>query len=276
MWRLLTPFTRPQISWASETSPSWLKGSGWVESQCCWRISLCNNWPERNPGANMSGDCWAVFLVVNIVTFLSVNIYHFKGFIVSVSYICYFVSVGVSLLSRSSCIIVQLSFIQINTTEEARNPTNPFRFANIGVEKFLELNSEQNHDDYCLAYVFSDRDFDDGVLGLAWVGAPTGRYSTQPHNPGSVFLCCWETFKLGGCFLPQGLTVLHVIQLNSILPICYTDLLPVMKGNTHPWLVISSGILFNWDDCGLRSKISTSLAECCVEQNKQRPDCWLD
>ncbi|XP_037652175.1 disintegrin and metalloproteinase domain-containing protein 10 [Sebastes umbrosus] len=64
--------------------------------------------------------------------------------------------------------------IRINTTEEARNPTNPFRFANIGVEKFLELNSEQNHDDYCLAYVFSDRDFDDGVLGLAWVGAPTG------------------------------------------------------------------------------------------------------
>uniref|UniRef100_A0AAQ5YHF5 Disintegrin and metalloproteinase domain-containing protein 10 n=1 Tax=Amphiprion ocellaris TaxID=80972 RepID=A0AAQ5YHF5_AMPOC len=52
--------------------------------------------------------------------------------------------------------------------------SNPFRFANIGVEKFLELNSEQNHDDYCLAYVFTDRDFDDGVLGLAWVGAPSG------------------------------------------------------------------------------------------------------
>lgn len=38
----------------------------------------------------------------------------------------------------------------------------------------MELNSEQNHDDYCLAYVFTDRDFDDGVLGLAWVGAPSG------------------------------------------------------------------------------------------------------
>lgn len=43
------------------------------------------------------------------------------------------------------------------------------------MEKFLELNSEQNHDDYCLAYVFTDRDFDDGVLGLAWVGAPSGK-----------------------------------------------------------------------------------------------------
>ncbi|KAL2093367.1 hypothetical protein ACEWY4_010679 [Coilia grayii] len=64
--------------------------------------------------------------------------------------------------------------IRINTTSDERDKSNPFRFANIGVEKFLELNSEQNHDDYCLAYVFTDRDFDDGVLGLAWVGAPSG------------------------------------------------------------------------------------------------------
>nr|6BE6_A Chain A, Disintegrin and metalloproteinase domain-containing protein 10 [Homo sapiens]6BE6_B Chain B, Disintegrin and metalloproteinase domain-containing protein 10 [Homo sapiens]6BE6_C Chain C, Disintegrin and metalloproteinase domain-containing protein 10 [Homo sapiens]6BE6_D Chain D, Disintegrin and metalloproteinase domain-containing protein 10 [Homo sapiens] len=74
--------------------------------------------------------------------------------------------------------IRQISFmvkrIRINTTADEKDPTNPFRFPNIGVEKFLELNSEQNHDDYCLAYVFTDRDFDDGVLGLAWVGAPSG------------------------------------------------------------------------------------------------------
>ncbi|XP_060894746.1 disintegrin and metalloproteinase domain-containing protein 10 [Labrus mixtus] len=64
--------------------------------------------------------------------------------------------------------------IRINSTNDEKDKSNPFRFANIGVEKFLELNSEQNHDDYCLAYVFTDRDFDDGVLGLAWVGAPSG------------------------------------------------------------------------------------------------------
>ncbi|XP_040923152.1 disintegrin and metalloproteinase domain-containing protein 10 [Toxotes jaculatrix] len=64
--------------------------------------------------------------------------------------------------------------IRINTTDDEKDKSNPFRFANIGVEKFLELNSEQNHDQYCLAYVFTDRDFDDGVLGLAWVGAPSG------------------------------------------------------------------------------------------------------
>lgn len=47
---------------------------------------------------------------------------------------------------------------------------NPYRDENIGVEKLLELNSEENHDDVCLAYVFTYRDFADGVLGLAWVG----------------------------------------------------------------------------------------------------------
>lgn len=85
-------------------------------------------------------------------------------------------TISVFLRSCFSSVIVQLSFIQINTTSDEREKSNPFRFPNIGVEKFLELNSEQNHDDYCLAYVFTDRDFDDGVLGLAWVGAPSGWY----------------------------------------------------------------------------------------------------
>lgn len=84
---------------------------------------------------------------------------------------------------------------QINTTDDTKDSTNPFRFSNIGVEKFLELNSEQNHDDYCLAYVFTDRDFDDGVLGLAWVGAPSGTISNtlarSPHLSPERFSSCW-------------------------------------------------------------------------------------
>lgn len=42
--RPLTPFTRPQTSWASETSASWLKGSGWVESQqsIAWTTGDCH------------------------------------------------------------------------------------------------------------------------------------------------------------------------------------------------------------------------------------------
>lgn len=94
------------------------------------------------------------------------------------SSIYFSIIVGVFVHSHFSSVIVQLSFIQINTTNDEKDKSNPFRFPNIGVEKFLELNSEQNHDDYCLAYVFTDRDFDDGVLGLAWVGAPSGWYTT--------------------------------------------------------------------------------------------------
>ncbi|XP_070536198.1 disintegrin and metalloproteinase domain-containing protein 10-like [Ptychodera flava] len=60
------------------------------------------------------------------------------------------------------------------TNPDAQDSTNPFRFDNIGVEKFLELNSEQDHSKYCLAYIFTNRDFDDGVLGLAWVASPSG------------------------------------------------------------------------------------------------------
>lgn len=39
------------------------------------------------------------------------------------------------------------------------------------VEKFLDLHSTNNYDDYCLSYMFADRDFDGGVLGLAWVAS---------------------------------------------------------------------------------------------------------
>lgn len=89
---------------------------------------------------------------------------------------------------------------QINTTSDERDGSNPFRFANIGVEKFLELNSEQNHDDYCLAYVFTDRDFDDGVLGLAWVGAPSGTVGQVCESP------VMSNGKQSGLFLKQDMT----------------------------------------------------------------------
>ena len=60
--------------------------------------------------------------------------------------------------------------MRANGSTEAGNTDNPYRDENIGVEKLLELNSEEEHDDVCLAYVFTYRDFADGVLGLAWVG----------------------------------------------------------------------------------------------------------
>jgi len=63
--------------------------------------------------------------------------------------------------------------IQINTTADCDSTLNdnPFCKANIDVSNFLNLNSLTNHDLYCLAYVFTFRDFTQGTLGLAWVGS---------------------------------------------------------------------------------------------------------
>ena len=36
----------------------------------------------------------------------------------------------------------------------------------------LDLHSEYDHDAFCLSYVFTCRDFDRGILGLAWVASP--------------------------------------------------------------------------------------------------------
>lgn len=53
------------------------------------------------------------------------------------------------------------------STGECR--VNPFCSPNIDASNLLNLNSYTNHNSYCLAYVFTYRDFDGGTLGLAWV-----------------------------------------------------------------------------------------------------------
>lgn len=59
--------------------------------------------------------------------------------------------------------------IKVHTTESLNDPS--YRFpGNYGVEKFLELFSEEDYDAFCLAYMFTYRDFEMGTLGLAWTG----------------------------------------------------------------------------------------------------------
>ncbi|XP_046543732.1 disintegrin and metalloproteinase domain-containing protein 10-like isoform X2 [Haliotis rubra] len=70
--------------------------------------------------------------------------------------------------------LVQRTRIMTDTTEKCNTAAatawcNP----NIDVSNFLNLNSMDNHDDFCLAYVFTYRDFIQGTLGLAWVGSET-------------------------------------------------------------------------------------------------------
>lgn len=64
---------------------------------------------------------------------------------------------------------------------------------NIDVTNFLNLNSLDQHDEFCLAYVFTFRDFTKGTLGLAWVGSDSRaaggvceRHKDYPEGGGRV------------------------------------------------------------------------------------------
>lgn len=50
------------------------------------------------------------------------------------------------------------------------DPTVPgYKYpGNYGVNSMLYLHSGENYDDFCLSYIFTYRDFDNGILGLAW------------------------------------------------------------------------------------------------------------
>jgi len=64
-----------------------------------------------------------------------------------------------------------------NMTQCERDPyheNNQFCVPNIDVSNFLNLHSKKNHQTFCLAYVFTYRDFTGGTLGLAWVASATG------------------------------------------------------------------------------------------------------
>ncbi|CAK1598538.1 unnamed protein product [Parnassius mnemosyne] len=59
--------------------------------------------------------------------------------------------------------------IKVHTLDALKDPA--YRFPNnYGVEKYLELFSEEDYDAFCLAYMFTYRDFEMGTLGLAWTG----------------------------------------------------------------------------------------------------------
>ncbi|KAF5276824.1 hypothetical protein FQA39_LY06376 [Lamprigera yunnana] len=51
---------------------------------------------------------------------------------------------------------------------------NEFCKENTDGSSFLNIHSLGNHDDFCLSYVFTYRDFSGGMLGLAWLASATG------------------------------------------------------------------------------------------------------
>ncbi|XP_039290316.1 disintegrin and metalloproteinase domain-containing protein 10 isoform X2 [Nilaparvata lugens] len=70
---------------------------------------------------------------------------------------------------RSDNISFMIKRIKVHSSDAVEDPK--YRFpGNYGVEKFLELFSEEDYDAFCLAYMFTYRDFEMGTLGLAWTG----------------------------------------------------------------------------------------------------------
>ncbi|XP_071788562.1 disintegrin and metalloproteinase domain-containing protein 10-like isoform X2 [Asterias amurensis] len=59
--------------------------------------------------------------------------------------------------------------IRVFTDEDTNSVDYLFKDDFIGVEKYLDLASIGNLEEYCLAYTFTNRDFANGVLGLAWI-----------------------------------------------------------------------------------------------------------
>ena len=60
-----------------------------------------------------------------------------------------------------------------------KSEDSPYAQEYIGVEKFLDIISLEptsTDDRFCLSHVFTYRDFEDGVLGLAWVAEPGNSY----------------------------------------------------------------------------------------------------
>lgn len=66
--------------------------------------------------------------------------------------------------------------IMTNETEKCHDNLNKSAFCQpeISVGDFLNLNSLENHDEFCLAYTFTYREFAKSTLGLSWVGKPSG------------------------------------------------------------------------------------------------------
>lgn len=93
---------------------------------------------------------------------------------------------------------------------------NPFCMENIDVSNFLNLHSLGNHEAFCLAYVFTYRDFTGGTLGLAWVASASGasggiceKYKTYTETVGGLYQSTKRSLNTG---------IITFVNYNSRVP----------------------------------------------------------
>lgn len=92
----------------------------------------------------------------------------------------------------------------LNQTDCEGKPKNPFCLNNIDVSNFLNLHSKTDHQDFCLAYVLTYRDFTGGTLGLAWVASASGasggiceKYKTYTENVNGIHHTAQRSLNTG-------------------------------------------------------------------------------
>uniref|UniRef100_A0A348G5Z3 ADAM10 endopeptidase n=1 Tax=Odontomachus monticola TaxID=613454 RepID=A0A348G5Z3_ODOMO len=102
------------------------------------------------------------------------------------------------------------------TQQQTYNDPNPFCMENIDVSNFLNLHSLGNHEDFCLAYVFTYRDFTGGTLGLAWVASASGasggiceKYKTYTETVGGMYQSTKRSLNTG---------IITFVNYNSRVP----------------------------------------------------------
>ncbi|XP_039290209.1 disintegrin and metalloproteinase domain-containing protein 10 [Nilaparvata lugens] len=93
---------------------------------------------------------------------------------------------------------------------------SPFCFENIDVSNFLNLHSLGNHEAFCLAYVFTYRDFTGGTLGLAWVASASGasggiceKFKTYTETIGGLYQSTKRSLNTG---------IITFVNYNSRVP----------------------------------------------------------
>lgn len=103
------------------------------------------------------------------------------------------------------------TIVAFNDSEKApNNLPSQVKDSNVGIDTLLDLFSSIDHSGVCEAFLFTDRDFEGGILGLAWIGDPKGNAAggicdkfvdygggkKRSYNTGVV------TLKLYGRFTP--------------------------------------------------------------------------
>ncbi|OXA56052.1 Disintegrin and metalloproteinase domain-containing protein 10 [Folsomia candida] len=111
--------------------------------------------------------------------------------------------------------------IKIDTDKVCRpeyrgSEKNLFCMENIDVSNFLNLHSLSDHEIFCLAYVFTYRDFTGGTLGLAWVASASGasggvceKYKTYTETIGGVYQSTKRSLNTG---------IITFVNYNSRVP----------------------------------------------------------